>query len=175
MKIGVMSDTHDRLEEVEKAIKLFQKEKVELIIHCGDWVSPFVPQFIYSLKPKLTISIKSVFGNNEGDHFRFFERKKKENWNIEFYKESFDLEIDGKKIVVYHGSSKLLIDGLVNCGEYDAMFQGHTHEIVNEYIGKTLHLNPGTTSGYVRGGIVTNNKTVAIYNSGNNKAEIINL
>lgn len=29
MKIGIISDTHDRLEMVEKAIKLFQKEEVE--------------------------------------------------------------------------------------------------------------------------------------------------
>lgn len=28
MKIGVFSDTHDRLEAVEKAIRIFQKKKL---------------------------------------------------------------------------------------------------------------------------------------------------
>ncbi|MCX7881077.1 MAG: metallophosphoesterase [Patescibacteria group bacterium] len=175
MKLGIFSDTHDQLESVEKAIKFFQKEKVELIIHCGDWVSPFVPQFIYSLKPKLTIPIKSVFGNNdEGDHFRFFERKEKENWHIEFYKESFELEIGAKKIAVYHGSSKVLTDSLIKSQIYDVVFTGHTHQALIEKIGKTLHLNPGSTAGYAFGKI-TLQKTIALYETKTNQGKIIDL
>jgi len=174
MKIGVIADTHDRLEEVAKAIKIFQKVQVDLIIHCGDWVSPFVPQFIYTLRPRLIIPIKSVFGNNEGDHFRFFERKKKENWNIEFYKEVFEIEIDGKKIIVYHGSSKPITRSLIKSGLYDAVFTGHTHKLANETINGILHLNPGSPAGYCEGKI-TELKTVAIYNSQTNSAQIINL
>lgn len=174
MKLGILSDTHDNLESVEKAIKIFQKEKVELIIHCGDWVSPFVPQFIYTLKPNLTIPIKSVFGNNEGDHFRFFQRKAKEGWNIEFYKESFELEIDGKKIAVYHGSNKILTHSLIHSQLYDAVFTGHTHQALIEKIGKTLHINPGSTAGYAFGRI-TNKKTIALYETKTNQGKILKL
>lgn len=174
MKIGIISDTHDQLESVEKAIKILQKEKVSLIIHCGDWVSPFVPQFIYTLKPKLEIPIKSVFGNNEGDHFRFFERKNKENWNIEFYKESFELEIDGRKIVVYHGSNKTLTNSLIQSQIYDAVFTGHTHQALIEKVGKTLHLNPGSTTGYAFGKI-TKEKTLGLYETKTNQGKIIKI
>lgn len=174
MKIGIFSDTHDRLESVEKAIRIFQKEKVDLIIHCGDWVSPFVPQFIYSLKPKLIIPMKSVFGNNEGDHFRFFERQKKEGWNIEFYKETLELEIDGKKIAVYHGSDKILTRSLIKSQLYDIVFTGHTHQALIEKVGKTLHLNPGSTAGYAFGKL-TDKKTIALYETKNNQGKILNL
>lgn len=174
MKIGVFSDTHDHLGNVGKAIRVFQKEKVDLIIHCGDWVSPFVPQFICSLSPKLTIPIKSVFGNNEGDHFRFLERKRKEGWNIEFYKEAFEIVTDGKKIIVYHGSTKIITQALITCGLYDTVFTGHTHKAVNEAIGKTLHVNPGSAAGYCQGKI-TPDKTVAIYETKENKARIVSL
>jgi putative phosphoesterase len=174
MKIGVMSDTHDHLVSVEKAIRIFQKEKVDLIIHCGDWVSPFVPQFIYSLTPKLTIQIKSVFGNNEGDYFRFFQRKEKENWLIDFYKEAFELEINQKKIAVYHGSNKIITKSLIESHLYDVVFTGHTHQALVEKIGKTLHINPGSTAGYCQGKI-TKNQTLALYNSKDNSAEIIKI
>lgn len=174
MKIGVMSDTHDRLENVAKAIKIFQKEKVGLIIHCGDWVSPFVPQFIYSLKPRLTVPIKSIFGNNEGDHFRFLERKEKEKWAIEFYKESFEFEAQGKKVVVYHGSNPIITKSLISSKLYQAVFTGHTHKAVNEYVDEIFHLNPGTTSGY-QARKITNESTVAIYNPTNNSAQIVRL
>lgn len=174
MKIGVFSDTHDYLEKIEKAFKFFQKEKVDLIIHCGDWVSPFVPQFIYNLEPKLIIPIKSVFGNNEGDHFRFLERKKKEGWNIEFYRDAFEFETDGKKIIVYHGSSKLITASLIESKNYNAVFTGHTHQVVNKTIAGILHLNPGTASGYCKGKI-TNNCTIALYDSQTNLAKIVKL
>lgn len=174
MKIGVMSDTHDRLETVELAIKVFQKQKVKLIIHCGDWVSPFVPQYIYNLKPKLTIPIKSVFGNNEGDIFRFLKRQKSEKWNIDFSRDIFDLLIEDKKIAVYHGHNSIITDSLMKSGCYNAIFTGHTHEALNKFYDKTLHLNPGTTSGYCNGKNYQD-KTVAIYNVINNTAKIINL
>jgi putative phosphoesterase len=174
MRIGIISDTHDQLESVEKAVKIFQKEKVDLIIHCGDWVSPFVPQFIYTLKPQLTIPIKSVFGNNEGDHFRFFQRKEKENWKIEFYKETFELEVDKRKIVVYHGSNKILTNALIKSQIYDAVFTGHTHQAIIETFGKTLHINPGSTAGYAFGKI-TKEKTLALYETETNQGKIIKL
>ncbi|MDH7476093.1 MAG: metallophosphoesterase [Microgenomates group bacterium] len=174
MKIGIISDTHDQLESLEKAVKIFQKEKVNLIIHCGDWVSPFVPQFIYTLKPKLTIPIKSVFGNNEGDYFRFFQRKEKENWKIEFYKETFELEVDKRKIVVYHGSNNILTNALIKSQIYDAVFTGHTHQAIIETFGKTLHINPGSTAGYAFGKI-TQSKTLALYETKTNQGKIIKL
>jgi len=174
MKIGIISDTHDNLAQVEKAVKFLQKENVQLIIHCGDWVSPFVPQFIYSLKPKLTIPIKSVFGNSEGDHFRFLERKEKEGWPIEFYKEAFELEIDNKKIVVYHGSTSIITDSLIKSGKFNAVFTGHNHQAVIETINNVLHINPGSVAGYCQGKI-TNNSTLAIYDSKTNTTELFKL
>jgi len=45
MKIGILSDTHDRLDTIEKVFHIFLDEKVEQIIHCGDWVSPFTIEF----------------------------------------------------------------------------------------------------------------------------------
>jgi hypothetical protein len=39
VKIGILADTHDNIDNVRKAIRRF-KENVELIIHAGDFIFP---------------------------------------------------------------------------------------------------------------------------------------
>ena len=41
MKIGVLSDTHDNLTNIRKAVEIFSKNGVEALIHGGDFCSPF--------------------------------------------------------------------------------------------------------------------------------------
>jgi len=41
MRIGLISDTHDNLTLVEKAVKQLNQENVELVLHAGDYTSPF--------------------------------------------------------------------------------------------------------------------------------------
>ena len=64
MLIGVISDTHDNLPMIEKAVKRLNEEKVELVLHAGDYVAPFVIPKFKALNCKLI----GVFGNNDGDH-----------------------------------------------------------------------------------------------------------
>ena len=40
MKIGILSDTHDDIDNVKEAIHRFREQDVELIIHTGDFVFP---------------------------------------------------------------------------------------------------------------------------------------
>ena len=41
MIIGLLSDTHDHIPNIRKAINRFKEENVELVLHAGDYVSPF--------------------------------------------------------------------------------------------------------------------------------------
>ncbi len=170
MQIGIISDTHDNAINLLKAIKIFNEKKVDLVIHCGDWVSPFMPDFCRELKCKII----SVFGNNEGDKYRFLTRRKEKKWNIEFYDKTVELEFDNRKIVIYHGDSKPLLRSLINSQKYDIVFSGHTHASLIEIHKKTLHINPGSTSGLYKSKIVQE-ITIAIYNTKSNKSEIISL
>ena len=88
MLIGIISDTHDHARNMLKAVRLFNEKKVELVVHCGDWVSPFMPDFCKELNCKII----SVFGNNEGEHFRFLKRKEDKKWNIEFHSVAVEIE-----------------------------------------------------------------------------------
>ena len=62
MVIGIMSDTHDRLDAIDKAINYFNSQNVTDVLHAGDLVSPFVVPRFLELKSKLHF----VWGNNEG-------------------------------------------------------------------------------------------------------------
>ncbi len=169
MKIGVISDTHDQYENILKMVRVLNKEKVELTIHCGDWVSPFTQRFYRNLKSP----IKGVFGNNDGDRFYHLIYAKNNKTAIEFEERTLSLTLDNRKIFVYHGDYGEVTDALVACGKYDAVFHGHTHTAVNKKVGKTLSLNPGTLMP------VTDDETkgasFAIYETKTNTARLIKL
>jgi len=67
MLVGIISDTHDNLPALKKAIQIFKENKIEMLIHCGDWVSPFVFEFFDVEMESLKIPVKTVVGNNPGD------------------------------------------------------------------------------------------------------------
>lgn len=169
MKIGVISDTHDQIDKIEKAVELLNNEAIELVIHCGDWVSPF------ALLPyqKLRCPIKGVFGNNDGDKFRHLAITKKFNIDITYEERFMTLTVSKKKIAIFHGDYQEIVDALVLCKKYDAVFHGHTHIRVNETVGKTLSLNPGSFLEKTASGVT--GASFAIYDSTTNSARFVKL
>jgi len=63
MRIGIVSDTHDDLAAVEAAVALFDREGVDAVVHCGDFVAPF------SVTPfdVAGVDFYAVRGNNDGE------------------------------------------------------------------------------------------------------------
>ena len=163
MKIGLMADTHDRLEAVEKAIEFFNRERVEHVLHAGDLVSPFVALKFKELKAKLHY----VWGNNEGD--REFIRVRLGELGIEPLGCFATLELEGRKLALLHGTYQPIVDSLAQSGLYDAIVRGHTHraEVIE---GKTLVVNPGEVCGYLTG-----KQTLALLDLVELRAEIIEL
>ena len=58
MKIGIISDSHDDVDNVNKAITIFEEEKVGAIIHAGDIISPPIIKEFKRLNKN--ISLKQV-------------------------------------------------------------------------------------------------------------------
>ena len=173
MIVGIISDTHDNLAGLKKAIQVLKDNKAEMLIHCGDWVSPFTLEFFDKEMKDLKIPIKSVVGNNPGDTKRTMMSNGNMQNPIEWAKTvMLMLDIDGKKTVVYHGDDREILDTLIDSQKYDIILTGHTHAARNEVVGKTLVINPGNTC-YACEGEITDKVSVAIYNSKTNKAEII--
>jgi len=144
MKIGIMSDTHDRLDVVEKAIDLFNREGVKHVLHAGDLVSPFVAPKFARLKAKLHI----VWGNNEGD--KEFVRVKFGEIDVVPLGNFAALELGGKRIALLHGTHEEIVGALVRSGSFDVVVRGHNHRAEIKK-GSTLLFNPGETCGYLTG------------------------
>lgn len=154
MIVGVIADTHDCLPIIDKAVKRLIEEKVELVLHAGDYVAPFVASHFKPLNAKFI----GVFGNNDGD--KELLKKKFAEIGAELRGRFAEVKIGGLKIAVFHGEEEELLNALIDSGSYDVVVHGHTHGAKIYRKGKTLVVNPGETCGYL-----TEKPTIAILNS----------
>lgn len=161
MKIGIIADTHDNLPQIKKAVEIFNQEKVELVLHAGDFVSPFT-----CLEFKnLNCPLKGVFGNNDGDKIYLQEKFKGIG---ELFPEPYKTNINHKNIIMLH--LEKLIDDLAESQKYEVIIYGHTHRADLRKIGKTLIVNPGECGGWLTG-----KSTIALLELEKLEAKIINL
>ncbi len=160
MLIGIMSDSHDNMNAIKKAVDFFNEKKVDIVLHAGDIVSPFTAQEFEKLKMKFA----GVFGNNDGDKPYLLERFK----NIgEIKQDFFELDLGGKKVVVMHQPK--FIDELLMSKKYDVIVYGHTHKI-DVRKNTSVVINPGECGGWLTG-----RSTVAILDTKKLTPEIIDL
>jgi len=165
MLIGLISDTHDNLPLVEKAVNRLNEEEVELVLHAGDYTSPFtIPKF-KALKCKLI----GVFGNNDGDH-ELLRKRFSETTNSEIRGRFAEIDANGFKIALHHGEETDLQNALVNCGGFDCVVSGHSHIPVSKAKGKTLVVCPGEVCGYLYG-----KPSLAVLDTDKREARIIQL
>lgn len=162
MKVGLMADTHDNLEATEKAVDFFNEEGVEIVLHAGDLVSPFVVDKLSELEAELHY----VWGNNEGD--RNHIRKNFQEIGVEPAGEFASLELDGQKISLIHGKDEGVVDALAASEEYDVVVRGHTHS--PQVQRDPLVINPGAASGYL-----SDRRTVALLDTEEMESEIVEI
>jgi len=143
MKIGLMSDTHDRLPFIDKAIKRLNEEKVELALHAGDYSAPFAAFRFKPLKAKMI----GVFGNNDAE--KELLRKNFETIGKQVQGKFAEVKVDNLKIALLHGEETDLLESLINTSAYDVVMYGHTHQAVVRRQNRTLIVNPGEVCGYL--------------------------
>jgi putative phosphoesterase len=73
MKVGIMSDSHDHLINIRKAVETFKEAGVGFVLHAGDFVAPFVANELQ----KLNCPLLGVFGNNDGERIGLAEPTEK--------------------------------------------------------------------------------------------------
>jgi putative phosphoesterase len=123
LRIGIISDTHDDVENVQSAIELFNTEKVKYVIHAGDYIFPGI---VLEFK-KLNAKLIGVLGNNDGERVHLL--KNFLGIGGELKGELGEIELDGVIFGIYHGTDEQLKTKLVNSGKYDVIITGHTHRI----------------------------------------------
>lgn len=134
MKVGIISDTHDNIENIKKMIKKLKENSVDVIIHCGDFCSPFSVKMLAEIE----VPIHAVWGNNDGDKITILKVKPK---NITIHGILGEVEIGGRKFGITHYPEVGKLMAL--SGKYDVVCYGHTHHTKIEKVGKCLLINPG--------------------------------
>jgi hypothetical protein len=160
MRIGILSDSHDRLPMLERAVERFDAGGVELVLHAGDFVSPFTAIPLSTLDAEFV----GVFGNNDGDRI-YLTQRFEEVWPIHLGYHTF--EVDGVRGVLMHEPKS--IDALVASGYYDLIVYGHTHRVDLRTDGPVV-VNPGEACGYLSG-----RATVVLFDTATRIPELIEL
>ncbi len=137
MRIGVISDIHDHLHNLQPAIRALSGE-TEILICCGDLCSPFVME---ELK-KYPGPVHIVFGNNDADLFRI---TRKSDARVQVHGEFLEFDLDGFRIAVNHFDN--IAAPIAKSQLYDLVCFGHNHRYSVTKFGKTTALNPGALMG----------------------------
>ena len=134
MRIGILSDTHDRRERAARAVARLIDAGAEALVHCGDLTEPDVVHECGGLPSYF------VFGNNDED--------------LDGIRAAIDaiqgkclawgglVTLGGKRVGVTHGDQRREIAKLVAQAP-DYLLFGHSHVPNDSREGATRWINPG--------------------------------
>lgn len=144
MKIGVVSDTHNNLKNIEIIINLFNDIKVPIVIHTGDISNAHtLEQF-----SKLNSDLIGVYGNNDRNESGLKEIAQKNKF--QFQDPPRRLSLLDREIVIFHEPDN--IDQFLSENKLiDVVLYGHTHRYENSTKNGVLYFNPGESAGMQKG------------------------
>lgn len=138
MRIGIISDTHDRLPAIRAALDRFEQSGVDTLIHPGDVIAPFAARALAGFRGTLHI----VYGNNDG------ERTGLRTVLPQIQDGPLWVEVGGRRLLVHHALDWCRPEDI---GLADVVITGHTHEVSVERRAGQLLVNPGECCGWVTG------------------------
>ncbi len=167
MLIGVISDTHDDWLAIRRAGNLFRDRGVSAVLHAGDWTSPFsMLKLRRALGPG--VPIYTVLGNNEGDRLNM--ASKAVEADVRILGDAGLVELGGRRIGIYHGTSRLVVEAMARSGIFDVVVYGHTHRVEVSRINGALLVNPGEACG-----CATERRTAALLDVESLDVEVVDL
>ena len=144
MLLGVVSDTHNNLKNINNIITIFNDEEVDVVIHTGDITN----SLSISKFSRLNCPLIGVYGNNDLGEAGLKETIAQNHFDFDRPPKVICLE--KKNIAIFHEPEE--IEKFVQSNEQiDLVLHGHTHRYRCEYINKTIVFNPGESAGMFEG------------------------
>jgi len=156
MKVGIISDTHDNVPHIVKALEVFVERGCEALIHAGDFGAPFALKALLKFPGK----VYGVLGNCDGE----VEGLRKLLPELKLG--PLNLQLNSCRIVVIHRVRKLTD---ADRAEADVVICGHSHR-ARITPGKPLIINPGECGGWLTGKC-----SIAILDTDSISAELVDL
>ena len=155
---AIISDTHDNLPNIEKALEIIGGLGITKIIHCGDVASP---DTIFAMKKLFKGQIYISMGNMDEEHF---EPEEISMNGLRIFRAFGEMDLGGKKIALTHKPEQAR--QLAYSKKYDFVFYGHTHKPWEEKVEQTRLVNPGNLAGLIF------RPSFAVYDSKTDKLEL---
>jgi putative phosphoesterase len=118
-----------------EALRLIEPFNPRLVIHCGDIGSEDVVSLFTGWPAHF------VLGNVDDDERGL--RRAIEVAGHTFHGRFGELELCGKRIAFLHGDDSERFRAAIRSGDWDLVCYGHTHRAKQEFVDRTLVLNPG--------------------------------
>jgi len=162
MRVGILSDTHDRVPAIAELVQRLIGGGASLLMHAGDHCSPF------SLVPvnDANIPMLGVFGRNDGDP-EGLAAVAAQGVGTELYESPHSFEVSGKQILLVHDLGDISHRSVE---QHQFVIHGSTHQVEMKTRGETLLLNPGEACGWIYGSC-----TAALLDLDTREVEIIKL
>jgi len=125
MKIGILSDTHSKIQEAKKTLDFLVDNGAEFIIHAGD----ICEYDTLELLAKCKVKYVAVYGNNDA--------------HLTQYHNDYNLVQEPNYFKIADTKFKLMHLPFYMSSDADVVISGHTHKFACEFKNGTLYLNPG--------------------------------
>jgi putative phosphoesterase len=136
-----MSDSHDNIWNLRKAVDIVKDSQAGLIIHCGDFIAPFMLKELDSAG----VPVQGVFGNNDGDQHTLTKMSLTMLKNVNLQGLVGQVDVEGYSIGFTHYAQ--MGEGLAAAGACQLVCFGHSHEHEIRQIENVTLLNPGEVMG----------------------------
>ncbi len=167
MKITILSDIHDNIWNLKKALSTAELQDTEVMLFCGDLCAPFIVKLLGQGYAK---PIQMVLGNNDGDVAAIITNAN--NFpNIRVHGEYFRGDFGGKNVAVNHYPDKARL--LAENEGYDIVCYGHNHTLAEETVGSTLLLNPGAIMGFHGGSLKDITPSFMVLDTNSMQTEVV--
>lgn len=143
MRVGLIGDTHDHVLRIRESVSILNRAGVEIVIHVGDYCSPFAVRELGWLDAPL----HGITGNNDGDIFQIQRAFAEIGARLEA--QWWATQLGPRRTLVMHEPRGIM--DVAAGGEYDLVVYGHTHEQDERRVGDTLIVNPGEACGWLGG------------------------
>jgi uncharacterized protein len=135
MRLGILSDTHGKVELTRPAVRMFESLDVDAVLHCGDIGSIAVVELFAGWPTHF------VFGNCDYDHGEFADKIRQAGQTCHGL--FGELKFEGVRIALLHSHDRRRFRETLDSGDYRLVCYGHTHVAAVDNYGDTIVLNPG--------------------------------
>lgn len=139
MLVGLLSDSHDRLDATSTAVQMLLGAGAEYVLHCGDLGSRRVLDCFKG------VAAGFVWGDRDRDRMGLLRYA--DSLQIQCFGVLGDFYLDEKRIAITHGDDRKLLKRLINEAQHDFLLHGHSTEFKDETQGRTRVICPGAIHG----------------------------